>query len=190
MGNNPSGFDKCGGNCPVDKVSWNDAEGFISRLNSQGGDYTYRLPTEAEWDYAALAGTTGDYAGNLDALAWYDQNSDGRTHRAGTKQPNAWGLYDMHGNVWEWCQDWYGGYKAAPSADPQGPGKWNIPGVAWRFVDQLRRPMRGRRFAPTTRTFLLHPRVSSCSGRADSVTLFPFALLPFPTRGARKCFSA
>jgi formylglycine-generating enzyme required for sulfatase activity len=121
MGNNPSGFDKCGGNCPVEMVSWNDAEGFISRLNSQGGDYTYRLPTEAEWDYAALAGTTGDYAGNLDALAWYDQNADGRTHPAGTKQPNAWGLYDMHGNVWEWCQDWYGGYKAAPSADPQGP---------------------------------------------------------------------
>lgn len=121
MGSNPSSFDECGGNCPVENVSWDDAQGFISRLNSRGGDYIYRLPTESEWEYAARAGTTGDYAGNLDSMAWYTSNSDGRTHPSGTKQPNAWGLYDMHGNVWEWVQDWYGAYPSGEVTDPQGP---------------------------------------------------------------------
>jgi len=80
------------------------------------------LPTEAEWEYSAPAGTTGDYAGNLDSMAWYEANSDKKTHPVATKQANTWGLYDMHGNVWEWCQDWYGSdyYANSPSVNPTG----------------------------------------------------------------------
>ena len=106
MGNNPSHFKECG-NCPVETVSWDDTQKFIERLNGMNDGYTYRLPTEAEWEYACRAGTTGDYAGNLTEMAWYSENSGNKTHAVGGKQPNAWGLADMHGNVWEWCQDWY-----------------------------------------------------------------------------------
>jgi formylglycine-generating enzyme required for sulfatase activity len=114
MGNNPSRFK--GDNLPVEQVSWDDAQEFIRRLNARGDGYTYRLPSEAEWEYACRAGTTGDYAGNLDAMAWYDKNSGPQTHPVGQKQPNGFGLYDMHGNVWEWCEDWYhDGYNGAPT---------------------------------------------------------------------------
>ena len=116
MGDNPSHFTDCGSNCPVEQVSWNDAQKFIQRLNQMNDGYTYRLPSEAEWEYACRAGTTGDYAGNLNEMAWYSENSGRRTHAVGQKQLNAWGLADMHGNVWEWCQDWYHEtYYGAPS---------------------------------------------------------------------------
>lgn len=105
MGNNPSYFKNCG-NCPIEQVSWDDAQNFIRKLNQMNDGYTYRLPTEAEWEYACRAGTTGD-AGNLSETAWYSENSGSKTHAVGSKQPNAWGLADMHGNVGEWCQDWY-----------------------------------------------------------------------------------
>ena len=106
MGSNPSTFKDCA-NCPVEQVSWDDAQNFINKLNEGNDGFRYRLPTEAEWEYACRAGTTGDYAGNLSEMAWYSDNSGNETHLFGGKRPNDWGLADMHGNVWEWCQDWY-----------------------------------------------------------------------------------
>ena len=121
MGSNPSNFK--GEGRPVEQVSWNDVQLFLQRLNSRNDGYRYRLPTEAEWEYAARAGTAGAYAGSLDAIAWYSNNSGSQTHPVGQKQPNAWGLYDMQGNVAEWVQDWYYAnyYKSSPVSDPQGP---------------------------------------------------------------------
>lgn len=109
-------------NKPIICVSWDDAQEFVRQMNAKNDGYKYRLPTEAEWEYAARSGTTGNYAGNLDAMAWYDGNSSGSTHDVATKQANAWGLFDMHGNVWEWCQDWYesGYYAKSPATDPTG----------------------------------------------------------------------
>ena len=122
MGSNSSHFDECGRSCPVEWVSWNDAQEFIGRLNAMDGAGTYRLPTEAEWEYAARAGTAGNRYGNLDAIAWYRDNSEDRTHPVGQKAPNAWGLHDMLGNVYEWYGGWYGGYPGGVVTDPRGPG--------------------------------------------------------------------
>jgi formylglycine-generating enzyme required for sulfatase activity len=126
MGNNPSKF--VGDDLPVDSVSWKDVQTFLQRLNDADDPFFYRLPTEAEWEYACRAGGSGKYAGNPDATAWYFDNAGGRTHPVGRKEPNAFGLYDMHGNVREWCQDWYDDlyYKKTPGEDPTGPtnGTW------------------------------------------------------------------
>jgi len=114
MGNNPSKFKDCD-NCPVEQVSWDDAKIFIEKLNEINDGYKYRLPTEAEWEYAYRAGMTGNYAGDMKEIAWYIENSETRTHPVGSKQANAWGLADMNGNVWEWCEDWYHDtYNGAP----------------------------------------------------------------------------
>lgn len=120
MGNNPSHFSGGGDQCPVENVSWDDAQAFIKKLNQQTG-HTYRLPSEAEWEYACRAGSTGQWCfgddeSELQHYAWYKDNSNGKTHPVGEKKPTAFGLYDMHGNVWEWCEDrWHSDYNGAPS---------------------------------------------------------------------------
>ena len=148
MGSNPSHFKECGLDCPVEEVSWEDAQEFIRRLNAVDGAGTYRLPTEAEWEYAARAGTTGDrYAADLGAIAWYDENSGDRTHPVGQKAPNAWGLHDMLGNVHEWVADWYGGYPGGTVTDPRGPGSGSYRvdrGGGWfYFASNCRSSFRG-----------------------------------------------
>ncbi|WP_337949513.1 formylglycine-generating enzyme family protein [Prevotella sp.] len=122
MGNNPSKFK--GDNLPVEKVSWDDCQEFISKLNRITGK-TFRLPTEAEWEYAARGGKKSrgyQYSGsnNLSDVAWYGDNSGNKTHAVGTKQPNELGIYDMSGNVWEWCQDLYGRYSSYSQTNPTG----------------------------------------------------------------------
>ena len=125
MGKNPSNFK--GARNPVEQVSWKDAVEFCKRLTAKES-MTYRLPTEAEWEYAYRAGTTtrysfGDDPASLGEYAWYGDNSEKKTHPVGEKKPNTWGLHDMHGNVWEWCADWYDRdyYADSPADDPLGP---------------------------------------------------------------------
>jgi formylglycine-generating enzyme required for sulfatase activity len=136
MGNNPS--ESKGVNLPVEKVSWFDAQEFIKKINDSGvmpSGWKSALPTEAQWEYACRAGETGLYSGgSVGEVAWYSGNSEGKPHDVGTRQANAWGLHDMHGNVWEWCADFFDG-KLQGGLDPSGPsagfyhvsrgGSWN-----------------------------------------------------------------
>ena len=122
MGSNPSNFK--GDALPVEQVSWNDCQDFISKLNAMTGK-RFRLPTEAEWEYAARGGKKSRgylFSGSitLGDVAWYKENSGSKTHVVGTKQPNELGIYDMSGNVWEWCQDWYDSYSSSPQTNPTG----------------------------------------------------------------------
>jgi len=141
MSNNPSHFKDCGDNCPVEQVSWDDAQEFIVKLNEREGTDKYRLPTEAEWEYACRAGSTtrfcfGDDETTLGEHAWYSNNSGLRPHPVGQKKPNAWGLYDVHGNVRERCQDRYGDYPSSPVTDPTGPSSGTFRvfrGGCWGF---------------------------------------------------------
>ena len=123
MGGNPSR--RIGDNLPVEQVSWNDCQVFIQKLNQLTGKQ-FRLPTEAEWEYAARGGRKSrgyKYAGgnNIGSVAWYDDNSGNEMHPVATKQANELGIYDMSGNVWEWCSDWSGDYTSSSQSDPQGP---------------------------------------------------------------------
>ncbi len=121
MNNNPSYFK--GENRPVERVSWHDAQKFISKINASFAfpdGMQMALPTEAQWEYACRAGGTDPYSGgSIDKVAWYRNNSGSETHRVGAKKPNAWGLHDMHGNVSDWCADWYG-EELVGGIDPQG----------------------------------------------------------------------
>ena len=134
MGTNPSKIK--GATNPVEMVSWNDATEFCKKL-SEKTRQVVRLPTEAEWEYACRAGTQtaysfGDDPSALGDYAWYGKNSGGTTHPVSQKKPNAWGLYDMHGNVWEWCADWYADYPQGPVTDPSGPATGVIRARVWR----------------------------------------------------------
>lgn len=116
-----------GDNLPMEYMSWRDIQKFCKTMLALTGK-NFRLPTEAEWEYACRAGTTGDYAGNLEEMGWHDDNSGQQIQPVGQLKPNAFGLYDMHGNVWEWCEDWYGDYPDTEQIDPRGPetGKMRV----------------------------------------------------------------
>ena len=137
MGSNPSIFKWP--KLPVERVSWNDCQSFLAKLQEKGSGQKFALPTEAQWEYACRAGSTGDYCfgdgdAHLGEYAWYSSNAANQTHPVGAKKPNAWGLYDMHGNVWEWCNDAYGSYSSEAISDPAGGGSSHVRmlrGGAW-----------------------------------------------------------
>jgi formylglycine-generating enzyme required for sulfatase activity len=183
MGTDPSGFADCGDTCPVEQVSWFDAVDYVNRVSDAEGlprcyadddERTfagpaclgYRLPTEAEWEYAARAGTqTAYHTGvntqtdcnddpNLNSAGWYCGNSGDTTHPVGQKQVNAWGLYDMHGNVWERVQDWYAAYPAGAAVDPAGPASGEVRvsrGGSWFNDAQFARSAYRSGYAPADR---------------------------------------
>jgi formylglycine-generating enzyme required for sulfatase activity len=154
MGNNPSLFSG-NPNRPVEQVWWDAAQEFLRKLNAMEGGSKYRLPSEAEWEYAARAGTTtaysfGDDAARLGDYAWYKDNANNQTHPVGQLKPNPWGLYDMHGNVMEWVEDWYGRYGAEAVTNPRGPssgthrmrrgGAWNSTAAVCRSSNRYSVP--------------------------------------------------
>ncbi|MFM7603827.1 MAG: formylglycine-generating enzyme family protein, partial [Prosthecobacter sp.] len=139
-------------NLPVENVIWEDAQAFIARLNEKRilpADWKFALPTEAQWEYACRACEKGPYSGGtLDEVGWYDGNSGSKTHEVAQKKANAWGLYDMHGNVWEWCADWYDDTLKG-GTDPVGPTSGDsrvIRGGSWiNVASYCRAASRGRR---------------------------------------------
>ncbi|MEI6411583.1 MAG: SUMF1/EgtB/PvdO family nonheme iron enzyme [Bacteroidota bacterium] len=140
MGDNPSYF-KENENCPVEEVSWEDTQAFLKKLNTRFPDRQYRLPTEAEWEYAARGGVQSkgfQYAGSdiLDEVAWHNKNAGLKTHPVGIKKANELGIYDMSGNVWEWCSDWHGAYTSGSQTNPHGPASGSgrvLRGGSWYF---------------------------------------------------------
>lgn len=165
MGSNPSYFE--GDDLPVEQVSWDDCQEFIRKLNSLTGQ-NFRLPTEAEWEFACRGGNNSrgyKYSGSnyIDNVAWYDGNSGDKTHPVATKSPNELGIYDMSGNVWEWCADWYGDYSSGRQTNPKGPydgshrvfrgGSWNS--IAWFCRSSFR-----YNFIPTDRISFLGLRLA------------------------------
>jgi formylglycine-generating enzyme required for sulfatase activity len=156
MGNNPSRFK--GDDLPVEKVSWNETKVFCRKLSQITGK-NYRLPSEAEWEYACRAKTTSAYAGDLDSMAWYSNNSGNKTHPVGQKQPNEFGLYDMHGNVWEWCEDvWHKSYEKAPDDGSSWLSDGNssyraLRGGSWLSVSRRCRSALRYNAAPGSRNF-------------------------------------
>lgn len=166
MGNNPSRFK--GDSLPVENVTWDEVQIFLQRLNAQTG-MNYRLPTEAEWEYAARGGQQSrqtQYAGgvNLEDVAWCNLNSENQTHPVGTKQPNELGLYDMSGNVWEWCSDYYGPYSSENATNPKGPAKGSS------------RVLKGGCYASINRQERVSIRKSFYQGGKDYMTGFRLAM--------------
>jgi hypothetical protein len=168
MGTNPSRFQgkKVQGdssNLPVEQVSWEDAVEFCKKLSDlpeeRKAGRVYCLPTEAEWVYACRAGSKsaysfGETSKSLGDYAWFDRNSKGQTHPVGERKPNAWGLYDMHGNVWEWCSDRYGEYPKVAVSDPVGPREGSVRvlrGGSWCDVAASCRSAIRRRYVPSIR---------------------------------------
>ena len=166
MGKNPSYFQGAKvGNAntalPVENVSWDDAVEFCKKLSDlpeeKKAGRVYRLPTEAEWEYACRSGSKsaysfGESSKSLGDYAWFDENSNGQTHPVGQKKPNAWGLYDMLGCVWEWCSDWYDEYPKGAVSDPTGPIKGSVRvrrGGSWRYVAACCRSANRGRYAPS-----------------------------------------
>ena len=156
MGENPSYFK--GDNLPVERVSWDDCQTFIRKLN-EITKQNFRLPTEAEWEFAARGGNKSrgyQYSGSktLDEVAWYESNSSGKTHPVGSKAPNELGLFDMSGNVWEWCQDWKGEYPSTRQTDPKGPdsGTYRVGrGGSWDYYAGFCRSSFRSIYAPDNR---------------------------------------
>lgn len=163
MEENPSHFNSCGGNCPVEQVSWDDIQDFLRNLNDKEGrtgDKMIRLPTEAEWEYSARAGTRAKtYATDLGSIAWHYNNSGNKTHPVGKKKPNAFGLYDMIGNVYEWVEDGYDAdyYATSETEDPQGPpnGEFRVlRGGSWYLNAYVSRVSYRGYIDPTNRSSL------------------------------------
>ncbi len=172
MGNNPSGFKYCD-ECPVEDVSWNDVKDFISKLNSRSGGVRYRLPTEAEWEYAARGGGLSKgykYAGSDDQkeVAWYDDNSGSKTHPVKGKKANELGIYDMSGNVYEWCSDWKDNYSSESQTSPTGPntGDYRVHrGGGWFLSARGCRVSARHSFEPDYRVSFLGFRLASPAPR-------------------------
>jgi formylglycine-generating enzyme required for sulfatase activity len=161
MGDNPSFF--LGDNLPVERVSWKDAQEFIGRLNKLDPGKGYRLPTEAEWEYACRAGTKERGFDDLGDVAWWHANSEDLTHPVGLKRSNAWGLHDMLGNVWELCADWKDSYAAGSVTDPTGPahGYYKVSrGGSWFDVASAANPTFRSSPAPDDRTNSLGLRLA------------------------------
>lgn len=165
MGSNPSYFE--GDDLPVEQVSWDDCQEFIRKLNSLTGQ-NFRLPTEAEWEFACRGGNNSrgyKYSGSnyIDNVAWYDGNSGDKTHPVATKSPNELGIYDMSGNVWEWCADWYGDYSSGRQTNPKGTygGSHRVNrGGSWiRYARNCRSSFRYY-YYPTYRSGLLGLRLA------------------------------
>lgn len=165
MGSNPSYWK--GDNLPVESVSWDDCQEFIRKLNSMTGQ-NFRLPTEAEWEFACRGGNNSrgyKYSGSnyIDNVAWYRDNSGEKTHPVATKSPNELGIYDMSGNVWEWCADWYGDYSSGAPTNPKGPydGSNRVDrGGSWNYGTRLCRSSYRIGNKPATRSYFLGLRLA------------------------------
>ncbi len=171
MGGNPSKWK--GKDLPVETVSWNDCQEFIEKLNGLQGDVKFALPTEAQWEFAARGGTKSKgykYSGSnsIGEVAWYDGNSDRETHPVGTKKSNELGIHDMSGNVWEWCQVWYGNYPSGAVTDPVGAGSGDFRvfrGGSWYFTARFCRSALRDWYSPGRRYFNIGFRLAASAGQ-------------------------